>query len=209
MRRATLYKSTSSAAGGKGSKKPLVVCVVSRPLLQERITPEFEAILRHASGTDTQLHLRPLGERERRVHLCHSLRVRDVPELVADVVSDLAAGNPQYIELVATGLVEGKLVKVEDGDLKVVASESMVRRVQVPSKMKGGVMGQYDHLTKPHQEVVKVAAVCEEVFSLKHLRLGLNSVGCLGLLHAVDDGDAPAAMARGDPRGPDKLSQSN
>jgi hypothetical protein len=136
---------------------PLVVCVVTRPLLQERMTPQFEEILRNASDTDTQLHLRPLGERDRRLHLCHTLGVPEVPDLVADLVSDLSAGNPQHIELTANTLVEQELCAVgeENGEkmLKVIVSEQELRRISVPSKMVGGVMGLYEHLRRTHQEV--------------------------------------------------------
>ena len=93
------------AAAARAHKiHPFVVALTHRRVLDfggGTMNKMYSGIIANAETCEALLQLDPLDEVDREDYLCLSLRVAKVPLSVSTWVSDVANGNPQYIEICA------------------------------------------------------------------------------------------------------------
>ena len=129
---------------------------------------EYDQICRAAHEAGALVALRPLSVADRRKYTCACFGVTDVPEPVFQMISRMAAGNPLHTELLAEEMMRSGLVRIEEG--AIVEHAETFDAMEVPERITGALLGLYDQMHPRHQEILKVASILPEIFSLGQLR---------------------------------------
>lgn len=149
------------------SAQPFVVALTHRRVLDfgggRTMNPDYAKVIANALACSGMLQLDPLDATDREKYLCLSLKVSKVPLAVSRWVSDVANGNPQYIEICAKHLEAEKVTTTSSKEEAVLGSqlpqaiftpngESLLKSLEVPAKIMGfikttlGSLGPQDKL---------------------------------------------------------------
>jgi hypothetical protein len=133
---------------------PLVVALTHRRVLDfgggRTMNPDYAKVIANADACSGMLQLDPLDTADREKYLCLSLHVSKVPLAVSRWVSDVANGNPQYIEICAKHLEAEKIITTSSKEEAVLGSQlpqavftpngqADLKKLEVPAKIMGYV----------------------------------------------------------------------
>lgn len=127
------------------------------------MNPDYAKVIANAEACSGMLQLDPLDTADREKYLCLSLKVSKVPLAVSRWVSDVANGNPQYIEICAKHLESEGVITTGSKEEAVLGShlpqavftpngQASLKTLEVPAKIMGfvkttlGSLGPQDRL---------------------------------------------------------------
>eukprot|EP00929_Paragymnodinium_shiwhaense_P086411 TRINITY_DN4692_c0_g1_i3.p1 TRINITY_DN4692_c0_g1~~TRINITY_DN4692_c0_g1_i3.p1 ORF type:complete len:1802 (-),score=346.75 TRINITY_DN4692_c0_g1_i3:263-5668(-) len=142
----------------RGSRPPLIFCVVSR----QDILPD-EALRSHAARLNGLVSLTSLDRESTRNYMLHLLQAnegREVLQTHVDHVHDVSGGNPYSVEVLSKQLLQLDLVRAaEERSESEARLVQQLRELPLPDKLKGMALATFERLTYPEQVVLKNAAV--------------------------------------------------
>ena len=155
------------------AESKVLVVATARPSLLEDQPRWGEGLAHHV-----RLTLNPLSRRESRELVRQILRnVEDLPDDLVTLVIDSAEGNPFYVEELVSWLIDAGVVVRAEPHWFVV--DELVRRVAVPSTLKGVLQSRLDSLSMEERHLLQRASVVGRVFwdlAVAHLDGGRESM---------------------------------
>ena len=143
----------------------MLVVVTTRPM-----APAPPAFQRLCAGAGTErMHLLPLGAADSAALIAQCLGATRVPEVVTELISRRAAGNPLFSEELAYALRDSGVVRLEDATCTLLCTEDELQAVPFPETIDGVITSRLDRLPLPHQLLLKVASVVGRDIPLKLL----------------------------------------
>jgi tetratricopeptide (TPR) repeat protein len=137
---------------------PLMVLATARPVLLEQ-RPDWGA----HTPNNQMLRLGALGEQDVRALVAELLQRSDrVPARLVQLIVDTADGNPFYVEELVKWLIEEGVVDTS-GERWRVSAEA-VRRIKVPTTLRGLLQARLDSLGLNERGLIGCAAVVGRVF---------------------------------------------
>ena len=144
----------------------LLLLLATRPFTQNSPL-EYNQLLRAASTTHLRLDALTRDDTAQLLAAC--LGADTVPEAVAGLIHDKAEGNPLFTEELAYALRDEALLRIEDGECRLVAGSADEGRLAFPDTLHGVVASRIDRLAAPQQLAVKVASVIGQHFRFRAL----------------------------------------
>jgi class 3 adenylate cyclase/tetratricopeptide (TPR) repeat protein len=137
---------------------PLLVLATARPVLVEQ-RPEWGV----TRPNHAPLRLAPLGEKSARDLVAELLQRADrIPAGLVQLIIETADGNPFYVEELVKWLIDEGVVDTSGERWKV--SAEAVRKVRVPTTLRGLLQARLDSLGLHERGVIGCAAVVGRVF---------------------------------------------
>jgi predicted ATPase/class 3 adenylate cyclase len=143
----------------------LLLLIVHQPLKEPADDHPYLA-LRSMEQTE-QLTLAPLGATEIASIAAGRLGVRSIPQHLASLVEQSAAGNPFIAEELVLGLLESGAIGIENG---VCVQRQQLNTLQLPDTVQGLVLSRLDRLPAREQLTIKIASVIGRFFGYPTLR---------------------------------------
>jgi class 3 adenylate cyclase/predicted ATPase len=143
----------------------LLLLIVHQPLKEPADDHPYLA-LRSMEQTE-QLTLAPLGATEIAAIAAGRLGVRSIPQHLASLVEQSAAGNPFIAEELVIGLLESGAIGIENG---VCVQRQQLNTLQLPDTVQGLVLSRLDRLPAREQLTIKIASVIGRFFGYPTLR---------------------------------------
>jgi class 3 adenylate cyclase/tetratricopeptide (TPR) repeat protein len=97
------------------------------------------------------------------------LAVREVPDMVVDLVWQRAQGNPFFSAELAYALRDSGLLQIEGDSCLVAAEAGDMRTLRLPDTLQGVITSRFDRLTPAEQLTLKTASVIGLVFAERAL----------------------------------------
>lgn len=124
----------------------MVLCIVTRPIINQAGGNDFQEIVDRSRKQKTLLQLCPLSAEASALYLRRTLQAADLyplPKILVDFVYDMAAGNPKHIEELAAQLKTHKYIAVQSSG-RVVMLRYDLETLPIPAKMEGFNMNLID-----------------------------------------------------------------
>lgn len=145
--------------------RPMLLLLTTRPI-DEQPAPELRRIVEHP-GT-TALALQPLARSDILALIQRRLGVRQLPDVVGELIVARAEGHPFFSEELVYALRESNLISVADGECRVAPGVDLAR-ISFPDTVQGVISGRIDRLPPGHQTTLKVASVVGRTFAYRLL----------------------------------------
>jgi predicted ATPase/class 3 adenylate cyclase len=139
----------------------LSICIVLATRPGAGLAPEYEELLAEPSAQ--LLTLGPLGAQESLEIASDRLVVAQLPEEVAELVVEKAAGNPLFSEELAYALRDSGLVEIVDGGLRLTAGGDLASLV-LPDSVEGIIGSRIDRLEPQPELCLKLASAVGPTF---------------------------------------------
>ena len=141
-----------------------IMVVITTRLLRGELSEYFDPILNLPQISHVKLEQMHQGDITKLIS--QRLNVRNLPELVTDLILKKAEGHPFFSEELAYSLYESGLILVENGECKV-APQSDLRAYNFPDTVQGVIRSRIDRLSPSHQLALKAASVVGRIFALR------------------------------------------
>ena len=144
---------------------PLLIAVSTRPV-PEPVPVELRQI--YQDSNTIRIRLETLPPEEILGLVCQSLGVKNVPDVVADMLREKAQGNPFFSQELAYGLRDSGILRLVDGKC-FLAPEVVLSALNLPDTVQGAIISRVDRLGAQEQFTLKVASVIGRIFAFKTL----------------------------------------
>jgi predicted ATPase len=135
----------------------LIVCLARHSLFERR--PEWGKKI----STQIRLDLRPLPEEDSRALVAEILRLIDpLPQVLLDLVSTRAEGNPFYAEELIKMLIDDGVILTSEETWKIVPDQLVT--LKVPAALTGVLQARLDKLQPLEKKTAQQAAVIGRIF---------------------------------------------
>ena len=139
----------------------LSICIVLATRPGAGLAPEYEELLAEPSAQ--LLTLGPLGAQESLEIASDRLVVAQLPQQVAELIVEKAAGNPLFSEELAYALRDSGLVEIVDGGLRLTAGGDLASLV-LPDSVEGIIGSRIDRLEPQPELCLKLASAVGPTF---------------------------------------------
>jgi class 3 adenylate cyclase/tetratricopeptide (TPR) repeat protein len=146
---------------------PSVLLLLSTRPFTQNSPAEYSQVLR--APNTMYLRLDKLALQDTAQLLSQCLGVASVPDNVVTLVHEKAEGNPLFAEELAYALRDGGLLRIEEGQSRLVAESPDWSRLGLPDTLHGVIASRIDRLGTPQQLAVKVASVIGHHFHFRAL----------------------------------------
>jgi len=149
-------------------KAPIMLVLLMRPVKDHPSVKLAPVGRRMLDDAFTEIIFHRLSDADCDEFVRTMLQARSVPEEVLRMISSRAEGNPLYLEEIARGLGDEKVIERDaNGDIRVLRD---LKSVNIPGSIQGIVMGRIDKLPQNLKDVLQVAATIGPVFRYELIR---------------------------------------
>jgi class 3 adenylate cyclase len=166
---------------------PLALVIATRPI-PDPLPNEYDSLLRRP--TTQNIFLETLPPQQTLQLVCQRLGVETLPEPASKLLLEKGSGHPFFSEELAYALRDTGLLKIENGEARLVVGEDELQTLSFPDSIDSVITSRIDLLTAQQQLTLKVASVIGRVFAYATLR-GIYPVqaeksGLLSQLHTLE-----------------------
>ncbi|MCB0034586.1 MAG: AAA family ATPase, partial [Anaerolineales bacterium] len=144
----------------------VMIVVATRPMAEP--TPEYNQI--SSEEMTNHVRLEVLSPEDTTRLIIQTLGVRELPQLVIDLVLQKSEGHPLYTEQMAYTLRDSGLLIIEDDVCRINAKARGIDSFDLPDTLQGLITSRIDRLQPEQQLTLKVASVIGRTFSLQTLK---------------------------------------
>jgi predicted ATPase/class 3 adenylate cyclase len=137
---------------------PIFLVLVHRPLGSPAPAPYQQL---QALPYATQLEVNELDPEASLKLVQNKLGVKTLPETLADLIRGKGQGNPFFIEEIVNSLLSLNVIKIENGDCRVVGD---LANLEMPDTVQKVVLARIDRLPEEEKMTLKVAAAIGRTF---------------------------------------------
>jgi predicted ATPase/class 3 adenylate cyclase/regulation of enolase protein 1 (concanavalin A-like superfamily) len=145
---------------------PLLLLCVYRPETEHRSWQLGKVALQKALERYTEIHLRPLSERESRQLIESLLTIENLPTATKNIILTKADGNPFFVEEIIRSLLEMDLIYHEAGRWK---AREEITSIHVPDTIQSVILARVDRLADETKQVLQCASIIGRMFRYRLL----------------------------------------
>ena len=146
---------------------PLLICGLSRPEETAPAAHLRDTALKDHGRRYTEIRLNPLSPIECTDLMNNLLRIENLPSRTRQLILQKADGNPFFVEEIMRTLVDGGMVRCENGHWKATLQ---IETITIPDTIQGVITARIDRLDDDLKNVLKAASVIGRAFLYRLLK---------------------------------------
>ncbi len=145
----------------------LLLVLATRPL-GEQAPPEYRQLQERAGTSVLVLNRLPVQDALELVR--QTLKVRELPRLVAEFIRERADGHPLFSRELVFALRDAGHLKIDGSECSLSPDAGDLRQLALPETVQGLIISRLDRLTPHQQLLLKVASTLGRTFAVPVLR---------------------------------------
>ncbi len=143
-----------------GRELPICILLATRP--GAGLAPEFDELL--AEPTTQRISLAPLDAGQSVAIARERLAVENLPQTVAELITEKSGGNPLFTEELAYALRDSGMIEIDSGRCGIAAGQDLAT-LALPDTIEGIIGSRIDRLEPQPELVLKIASAVGLTFA--------------------------------------------
>ena len=149
------------------TSQPILFVCMSRP---DKTASSWDTLQKIEIKLENGFHsieLAPLRSNQTEILLQNLLGVKDLPQLIRDLIIEKAQGNPFFVEEIIRSLIETNQIVRENSHWRAVRDSA---NIALPNSLRGVLSARIDRLPETSKHVLQNAAVIGRQFDVRVLK---------------------------------------